>query len=72
MPERLLLLAGAAIFPVPGTLHLACTFVGARVQPRDPAAIATMQATHPRPTHETTVWRAWTTACSKVAAVRRS
>jgi hypothetical protein len=59
MPERLLLLAGAAIFAVLGTLHLAYTFVGVRLQPRDPAAIAAMQATHPRITRETTVWRAW-------------
>jgi hypothetical protein len=59
MPERLLLLAGAAIFAVLGSLHLAYTFLGARLQPRDPAAIAAMQATHPRLTRETTVWRAW-------------
>jgi hypothetical protein len=57
--ERLLLLAGAAIFAVLGSLHLLYTFVGTRLQPRDPAAIAAMQATHPRLTQQTTVWRAW-------------
>jgi hypothetical protein len=59
MPERLLLLAGAAIFAILGSLHLAYTFVGTRLQPRDPAAIAAMQATPLRLTRETTVWRAW-------------
>jgi hypothetical protein len=59
MTERFLLLAGAAIFMVLGGLHLAYTFFGARLQPKDPAAIAAMQATHPRLTRETTVWRAW-------------
>ena len=59
MPERLLLLAGATIFAVLGALHLAYTFRGERLYPRDPAAIAAMQATHLRLTRETTVWRAW-------------
>ena len=59
MTDRFLLLAGAAIFAVLGALHLAYTFVGTRLQPKDPAAIAAMQATHPRLTRETTVWRAW-------------
>jgi hypothetical protein len=59
MIERSLLLAGAAIFAVLGSLHLVYTFFGTRLQPQDPAAIAAMQATHPRLTRETTVWRAW-------------
>jgi hypothetical protein len=57
--DRLLLLAGAAIFAVLGSLHLLYTFVGARLEPRDPAAIAAMRATTLRLTRETTVWRAW-------------
>jgi hypothetical protein len=57
--DRLLLLAGAAIFAVLGTLHLLYTFVGTRLDPRDPATIAAMQATSPRISRETTVWRAW-------------
>ena len=59
MPERLLLLTGAAIFAVLGALHLLYTFTGTRLQPRDAAAIAAMQATHPRLAPGTTVWRAW-------------
>jgi hypothetical protein len=57
--ERLLLLSGAAIFALLGALHLLYTFVGTRLAPRDPAAIAAMQATSMRLTRETTVWRAW-------------
>jgi len=59
MPERLLLLTGAAIFAILGALHLLYTFTGTRLQPRDAAAIAAMQATHPRLAPATTVWRAW-------------
>ena len=59
MTDQILLLAGAAIFAVLGSLHLLYTFVGARLHPRDPAAIAAMQATSLRLTRETTVWRAW-------------
>ena len=59
MPERLLLLSGAAIFALLGSLHLLYTFVGVRLHPRDAAAIAAMQATPLRLTRETTVLRAW-------------
>jgi hypothetical protein len=59
MTERVLLLAGAAIFAVLGSLHLAYTFVGTRLHPRDPAAIAAMQGTTLRLARTTPVWRAW-------------
>jgi hypothetical protein len=59
MPEQILLIAGAAVFVVLGTLHLAYTFVGPRLRPTDPAAIAAMQGSALRLTRETTVWRAW-------------
>ena len=59
MIDQMLLLAGAAVFAVLGSMHLLYTFVGARLHPRDPAAIAAMQATTLRLTRETTVWRAW-------------
>jgi hypothetical protein len=59
MPDQILLLAGAAIFAVLGALHLFYTFVGTRLDPREPAAIAAMHASTLRLTRETTVWRAW-------------
>jgi hypothetical protein len=60
MSERLLLLVGASIYAGLGGLHLLYTFVGTRLDPHDPAAIAAMRATHPRLTRgATTVWDAW-------------
>jgi hypothetical protein len=60
MPERLLLVTGALIFAVLGAWHLAYTFFGTRLQPRDPACIAAMQGTTLRLAPATPVWRAWT------------
>jgi hypothetical protein len=59
MPETLLLIIGASIFAVLGALHLAYTFLGTRLQPRDPACIAAMQGTTLRLAPATPVWRAW-------------
>ena len=59
MPDQILLLAGATLFGGLGALHLLYTFVGTRLQPRDAATIAAMQADTMRLTRDTTVWRAW-------------
>lgn len=59
MLEQVLLIAGALIFGVLGSIHLLYTFVGEKFSPRDPATRVAMQATHPRLTRATTMWRAW-------------
>jgi hypothetical protein len=58
-PAQWLLIAGAAIFGVLGTLHLVYTFFTRHFDPRDPSARTAMEATSPRLTRDTTMWRAW-------------
>lgn len=55
----LLMLAAAGIVLALGTLHLVYTFSGPAFLPRDPALRAAMQATSPRITADTTMWRCW-------------
>lgn len=59
MPEQILLVAGALVFGVLGLIHLLYTFAGSAFVPRDAATRAAMEATSPRLTRETTIWRAW-------------
>ncbi len=42
-----------------GVLHLAYTFSGPLLTPRDPALQARMAEVHPVITRQTTMWRAW-------------
>ena len=56
---RTLMIVSASIVLLLGTLHLAYTFFGSKLLPRDPDLIATMQRTTMHITNETTVWRAW-------------
>ena len=59
MLEQVLLMAGAAMLGVLGSLHLIYTFAGDKLAPRDAAVRTAMQATTMRITRDTTLWRAW-------------
>src|SRR5258706_4052977 len=56
---RMLILAGAAILGVLGSLPLAYTCFGDKLLPRDAAVIDAMKATTLVITRQTTVWEAW-------------
>jgi hypothetical protein len=56
---RILVLVGASIFGVLGSLHLVYTFFTAKLLPRDRAVIDAMKGTSLVLTRETTVWEAW-------------
>lgn len=51
--------AGAAIILLLGLLHLAYTFFGPKLRPRDAALQAAMQQVSPQISRQTTMWRAW-------------
>ncbi len=59
MPTQTLIVAGALIFGLLGTVHLAYTFFTGLFSPRDAATEASMKLTHPRLTRRTTLWKAW-------------
>ena len=60
MELRTALIGTSALIPlVLGTLHLAYTFWGPKLLPRDVSVIEAMQATTMVITRETTVWKAW-------------
>lgn len=56
---RILMAASAAIAFVFGAIHLAYTFHGDKLLPRDPAVLAAMGRDHPGITRQTTMLRAW-------------
>ena len=49
----------AAIVLLLGVIHLAYTFSGSKLAPRDPAVRDSMSQAHPVITRQTTMWRAW-------------
>ncbi len=51
--------AGAAILATLGSVHLAYTWFTHRFDPRDAALMPAMQATSPRLTRATSMWRCW-------------
>ncbi|GGA82758.1 hypothetical protein GCM10011521_21300 [Arenimonas soli] len=53
------MVASAAILFALGTLHLAYTFVGDKLTPRDPALQVRMRDVSPVITKETNMWRCW-------------
>ena len=57
--SQILILAGAAIYGVLGTLHLAYTFFTTKFDPRDANVARAMRSTSPRLTRDTTMWKAW-------------
>lgn len=59
MLEQALLVTGALIFGVLGSIHLVYTFAGNRFDPRDAATRVAMQATSPAISRRTTMWQAW-------------
>ena len=59
MLAQALMIIGAALFGLLGTLHLVYTFFTAKFEPRDPATRAAMRAGFPRLTRRTTLWNAW-------------
>ena len=54
-----LLAASAAIILVLGVIHLAYTFTGTKLHPRDRALATGMQDSSPMISRETTMWKAW-------------
>jgi hypothetical protein len=55
----LLVAASAAIVLLLGVIHLAYTFRGRKLHPRDPGMFAQMNEVSPVLTRETTMWQAW-------------
>ena len=56
---QILLVIGASIFGVLGSIHLIYTFFTSKFEAYDPAVTEAMKATTPALTKETTVWNAW-------------
>lgn len=54
-----LVVASAGISLLLGCLHLALTFSGPKLKPRDPALQARMSEVAPVITRQTTMWKAW-------------
>lgn len=59
MPEQILLILGAAMFGLLGTVHLVYTFFTPKFDPRDAAVADAMKSTSPRISRELTMWQAW-------------
>lgn len=57
--SQFLLAASAGILLVLGTAHLYLTFFTTSFHPRDASVRERMDATQPKLTRETTVWKAW-------------
>lgn len=56
---KLLILFGAGIFGVLGTLHLIYTFFGNKFEARDPAVTEAMKTTSPFITRDSSMWDCW-------------
>jgi hypothetical protein len=56
---KILILAGASIFGLLGSVHLAYTFFTGKFLPRDGALVDAMKATSPVLTRQTSMWDAW-------------
>jgi len=59
MLAQTLIIAGAAVLGLLGTVHLLYTFFTDKFNPRDAGTMTAMQAGHPVLTRRTTLWRAW-------------
>ena len=59
MIEQILLLIGAALFGVLGTIHLIYTFLANKFMPRKQEVVEAMKETSLVLTKETTMWKAW-------------
>ena len=58
-PAQMLVTASAAIIFLLGAAHLAFTFSGTRLHPREPELVARMEATPPVISRQTNMWKAW-------------
>jgi hypothetical protein len=59
MAPQILIILGASVVGLLGSIHLAYTFFTNKFDARDPAASAAMKAASPILTRRTTLWRAW-------------
>jgi len=59
MLARILVASGAALLGLLGTIHIVTTFFTNKLDPREPAAIATMKATGLVLGGRTSLWNAW-------------
>jgi hypothetical protein len=59
LAARILMVLSASIVLTLGVVHLAYTFWGPQLTPRDPALQVSMSRISPVITKETTMWRAW-------------
>ncbi|HYM75685.1 MAG TPA: hypothetical protein VE377_06875 [Candidatus Dormibacteraeota bacterium] len=59
MAAKILMVLSASIVLTLGVVHLAYTFWGPKLTPRDPALEISMSQISPVITKETTMWRAW-------------
>ena len=57
--EQVLIIIGASIFGVLGSIHLIYTFFTNKFEAYDSAVTEAMKETSPVLTRETTIWRAW-------------
>ena len=59
MAARILMVLSASIVFMLGAVHLAYTFRGPELTPRDPALQVSMSQISPVITNQTTMWRCW-------------
>jgi len=59
MLAQTLIITGAAVLGLLGTVHLLYTLFTDKFNPRDAATMAAMRVGHPVLTRRTTLWRAW-------------
>ncbi len=57
--EQVLMIMGASIFGVLGTIHLAYTFYTDKFDAHNPEVTIAMKSTSPKLTKDTTMWQAW-------------
>jgi hypothetical protein len=57
--DKILIIAGASIFGLLGTMHLIYTFFTNKFEAFDPAVTEAMKGTSPILTKDTTLWNAW-------------
>lgn len=57
--DQILIIIGASIFGVLGTIHLVYTFYTNKFHARDPSVTEAMKGSSPVLTKETTMWKAW-------------
>lgn len=57
--EKILIIVGASIFGILGTIHLLYTFFTNKFMARNQEVVEAMKTTSPVLTNETTMWKAW-------------